>query len=45
MHTYDPLNAPEPGEWLTMGEDERIRLVMEHHRQTNVELPNEQITR
>lgn len=43
MDTYDPLNAPDPGAWQSMGEDERIRLVIEHHRQINVEPPNEQI--
>lgn len=43
MNTYDPLNAPDPSEWLSMGEDERIGLVIEHHREAGVELPNEQI--
>ena len=42
MEDYDPLNAPDPDEWQSMDEDERITLVMEHHREAGVELPNEQ---
>ncbi len=41
MEDYDPLNAPDPDEWQSMDEDERISLVMEHHRESGVELPNE----
>ncbi len=41
MEDYDPLNAPDPDEWQSMDEDERITLVMEHHRESGVELPNE----
>ena len=43
MEAYDPLNAPDPDEWLSMDEHERINLVIEHHRQVSVELPNEQL--
>ncbi len=43
MEAYDPLNAPDPDEWQSMDEDERISLVMEHHRESGVELPNEQV--
>ena len=43
MEAYDPLNAPDPDEWQSMDEDERITLVMEHHRESGVELPNEQV--
>ncbi len=43
MEAYDPLNAPDPDEWQSMDEDERITLVMEHHREAGVELPNEQV--
>ncbi len=43
MEDYDPLNAPDPDEWQSMDEDERISLVMEHHRESGVELPNEQV--
>ncbi len=40
---YDPLNAPDPDDWQSMGEDERMMLVMEYHRKAGVELPNEQV--
>ncbi len=43
MRAYDPLNAPDPDDWQSMGEDERMMLVMEHHREAGVELPNEQV--
>ena len=43
MNIYDPLTAPDPGEWQSMGEDDRIGLVIEHHRRANVKLPNEQV--
>ncbi len=43
MEAYDPLNTPDPDEWQSMDEDERISLVMEHHRESGVELPNEQV--
>ena len=43
MDTYDPLKAPDPGEWLSMGEDERIALVVKHHGEAGVELPEQQI--
>ena len=43
MDTYDPLNPPDPCEWLSMDEDERIELAIAHHRKAGVELPNEQI--
>ncbi len=42
MEDYDPLNAPDPDEWQSMDEDERITLVMEHHRESGVEPQNEQ---
>ena len=40
---YDPLNAPDRDDWQSMGEDERMMLVMEYHREAGVELPNEQV--
>ncbi len=43
MEDYDPLNAPDPDKWQSMDEDERITLVMEHHREAGVQLPNEQL--
>jgi len=43
MESYDPLNAPDPDEWQSVDEQERIILVMEHHREAGVELPNERL--
>ncbi len=43
MESYDPLNAPDPDEWQSVDEQERIILVMEHHRKAGVELPNERL--
>ena len=43
MKTYDPSMTPDPDEWLSLDEDERIWLVTKHHRQTKVELPNEDL--
>ena len=43
MEAYDPLSAPDPDEWLSTDEHERIALVMECHREARVELPNERI--
>ena len=41
--SYDPLNAPDPDDWQSMDEDERMMLIMEYHREAGVELPNEQV--
>ncbi len=41
--SYDPLNAPDPDDWQSMDEEERMMLVMEYHREAGVELPNEQV--
>ena len=43
VRTYDPLNVPNPDDWQSMGEDERIMLVMAYHQEAGVELPNEQV--
>ena len=43
MRAYDPLNAPDPDDWQSMDEEERMMLVMEYHREAGVELPNEQV--
>ena len=43
MEAYDPMNAPDPDEWQSLDEQERLMLVEDHHRQAGVELPNEQI--
>ena len=40
---YDPLEAPEPEEWLAIDEAERIHLAQDYHRRTRVRLPNEKL--
>ncbi|MGZ8403660.1 MAG: hypothetical protein ACXWVR_10460 [Rhodoplanes sp.] len=40
---YDPLEAPEPEEWLAIDEAERIHLVQDYHRRARVRLPNEKL--
>jgi hypothetical protein len=40
---YDPLEAPEPEEWLAIDEAERIRLALDYHRRARVRLPNEKL--
>ena len=40
---YDPLNLPDPDDWQSMDEDERILLVMAFHHEAGVKLPNEQV--
>ncbi len=42
MDAYDPLDAPDPDEWLALDEGERLLLVIEYHRRTEVELPSEE---
>ena len=37
---YDPSVAPDPQLWLALDEDERIDLVLRHHRRTKVKLPS-----
>jgi len=43
MDTYDPLVAPDPDEWLSLDEQERLILVEDHHSEAGVELPNEKL--
>ena len=37
MEAYDPMNAPDPDEWLSLDEGERLNLVEDHYRQAGVE--------
>lgn len=37
---YDPFKAPDAEQWLATDEAERIRLVLDYHTRTGVELPN-----
>ncbi len=43
MEAYDPLSAPDSDEWQSMDEHERMTLVMDHHRQAHIELPNQRL--
>ncbi|EUC12206.1 hypothetical protein [Paraburkholderia hospita] len=40
MKAYNPENAPEPGSWLKLDEQERIVLVEAWHRAAHIKLPN-----
>jgi hypothetical protein len=40
MKRYDPLKAPDPQEWLSLDEGERIQLVEAYHRRARIELPD-----
>jgi hypothetical protein len=40
MKRYDPLQAPDPEEWLSLDEDERIALVSYYHRRAKPRPPN-----
>jgi len=43
MKRYDPVRAPDAGEWLALDEQERIALAAAHHRRTRAKLPNLQL--
>jgi uncharacterized protein len=43
MMRYDPLNAPDPKEWLSLDEQERLDLVEDYHRRARIDLPNEKV--
>ncbi len=43
MQHYDPLEAPDPEEWLELDEQERIDLVQDYHRRARIRLPNEKL--
>ena len=40
---YDPDVAPDPEQWLALGEEERLDLVLDYHRRAGISLPNEKI--
>jgi hypothetical protein len=40
IDSYDPNQAPDPGQWLALDEGARIELALKHHVSTKVELPN-----
>ncbi len=41
MQKYDPMLEPDPEGWEALDEDERISVVMEHHQEAGIELPDE----
>jgi len=43
MHRYNPLEAPDPEEWLALDEQERIDLVRDYHRRARIRLPNAKV--
>ncbi len=43
MFAYDPLAAPDPDAWQSMGEEKCLTLVMAYHRRAGDELPNERL--
>jgi len=42
VKSYDPFSPPDPGDWQSLDELERIILVLEYHRGAGGEQPNEQ---
>jgi hypothetical protein len=43
MQHYNPLEAPNPKEWLALDEQERMDLVQDYHRRASIQLPNEKL--
>ncbi len=43
MDEYDPLETPNPEEWLGSDEGERILIVGDYHRRARTKLPNVRI--
>jgi hypothetical protein len=43
MHRYDPLEAPDPEEWLALDEQERIDLARDYHRRARIRVPNAKV--
>lgn len=42
-YRYNPLLAPDPGDWLAMDEDERIYLVSRYHRRRRPRAPSPEL--
>jgi hypothetical protein len=40
VRRYDPLEPPEPEEWLALDEAERIRLAERYHRRARIRVPS-----
>jgi hypothetical protein len=43
MQRYNPLEAPDPEEWLALDEQERIDLARDYHRKACIHLPNAKV--
>jgi hypothetical protein len=43
MQRYNPLEAPDPEEWLALDEQERIDLARDYHRKARIHLPNAKV--
>lgn len=43
IESYDPMQPPDPAEWLTLGEQERINLVLAYHHAIGDRGENEQL--
>jgi hypothetical protein len=43
MKLYDPRKPPDPEEWLSLDEHERIQAVESFHRRARVRLPNAKV--
>jgi hypothetical protein len=40
MERYDPNQAPDPAEWTSLSESQRIALVEDYHRRAGISVPN-----
>ena len=40
MERYNPLQAPDPEEWLAFDEQEKMDLVEQYHHKARIRLPN-----
>jgi len=43
LKKYDPLQSPDPQEWMALDEPERIELALRYHKQARVRLPNARV--
>jgi hypothetical protein len=43
MKKYDPLKPPEPEDWQSMGERERLDLVEGFHQRARIRVPNAKV--
>jgi hypothetical protein len=43
MKYYDPLEPPQPEEWRSIDEEDRIRLVEDFHQRARIRVPNAKV--